>query len=252
MVYLEQVGQQRVLGSGLDPMMLQVTRSESLLVRSVVSDAHGFFSFSGLPKGKIFTIQPKLDGYTFVPSELTMRTGTLAQISSVRQQDVNPSQCSRRNLVALVGGADRRAQELHAYIESLVHTFEGEVRQKMPVGRARDRVTANLVRARVEANVALAQVISESFSLPNAGISCDGGVPEGCTEISYRPAVQQYQRYLIGIRRSGLFGNRIGSLATGNARAGRSIIAREIKRLHARALRAAHSLPTGGIRCQPD
>lgn len=247
-VYLEQVGEQRVLSARLNSTSVQAAASASFYIRSTQTDESGYFVFTGLPKGYSYTVQPRLEGYAFSPSELTLTGGSFMAITAVAGEPEKLAACVRFNRVKNIVNSDYQSWMLRNYLFDTLDTFERSLARHLPAGVRRQRIEIALAASRQGIGRAHAQLMRESFNLPSVTYRCDPS-NSPCSGGSYRDVVHRYRVYLLALRLSGLFDNRIVSPITSDLPSSRNAVARQIKKLHSRALRASRKLPQRLIRC---
>jgi hypothetical protein len=230
------VGENRVLSQG------------RLFFRSALTDASGYFRFSGLPEDSSFIIRPHLETYTFEPTERSIATGQVTTLFNVEPSDLNAPTCSRRNTASIITSADAKALALQAYILRTINTSAARIRKEVRDVQSRAKAEKSLAKARANVEFVYYEVMNESFAIPKVTLTCTK-VPSQCAKQSYESTVTKYRRHLRTLLQLGLRANRSAGGVLGKPGSSLASIAQKIGRLHRYALQATQRMPTKSVEC---
>jgi hypothetical protein len=189
-----------------------------------------------------------METYSFDPPERSMSTGSLTSLFYVAAAESFGSSCTVLNRGVAVTKADSKALDLQSFILEAIDTSVKGVQKTVTDDGVRTKIESAMSAAHAGTEFAFLEVMNESFAIPKVEVRCST-IPPTCTGQSYRKTVSNYRSHLLTLRRTGLYANRIASLATTGKPSSRNAVAKKIKQLHRAALRATTRLPRQSVEC---
>jgi hypothetical protein len=210
-------------------------------VASTITDENGNYSFDGLEPGS-YQIEPNLTGFTFEPPVVSVTDGNAAPAIAAVPVNLNDAGCLRTNVAAAIVASDDRATKLANFSLSSIERFLERAERLTPTERKRLR--RSLKSAQVNLESELDKLLELSMALPKVTITCQGRVD--CRTQTLKRTVQRYRSLNDSLRRLGFFVLRKGQASLDNVKQ----TDRQLRRLHAEAVRKGRQLPRRTDVCQ--
>lgn len=210
---------------------------------SSITNAQGQFFFENIPAGT-YVVEPNYTGLAFVPSQVTLGTGSIAPTIVASPTILGTEQCNRRDFGVAIEASDDVSLALLEFALRRAELFLEQVAERP--GRRAAALRASLSSARNNLLQSYNRLIMISRRLPKVRFDCRGIA--GCERQTLRREASRYVAEIDNLRRLSLFVFR--RVTEGTGRNVGNVHGVRARRLHRNARQAAEDLPRQTFRCE--
>jgi Carboxypeptidase regulatory-like domain len=214
---------------------------------STVTDELGFYRFESVIPGT-YRVTPNMTGFLFEPANVTVESGSTAEVISALPFNTKDADCKRTNRSKRVLLADATARELMLFGKGMISKVLGELEESRITKSKRESLIKSMDRSKRQLERGFTRILQYSKKLPKIEVNCSS--IRRCRTESYRRVIKQYRANTDTLRKTAFFILRRARLVLSTLNEEFSNLRpRELRQLHNLAIRSINRLPITSSNC---